>query len=367
MRRAILLAGLVVAAASAVPFGAKADGAKADLPLLPKTGASLSTATLPEGHVAPEPTAVPPKHIPAGERAEGMKTSTMTREQLESLRRGGNDVRFTYVSELGAKDDDQSETCLVDGGDAQSLRPSGGENADEEPKEWPSGFAQKISLTFAAGGSGSMPTGKHRRGRHGGGDEDVHAVHAERFVPGAGGHASLAIVDAWVDARSRGVRAYARSTLPLARVFVGPNGFEVYAARDGERIQVVYRAPVKPDDDPALAALVRSRLRSLSATGPDQSGASSDCGHLRVVLHARPGGGEMTTLAANAFLQPLGDAPPAPDDETPEQRANRLLGVMRQRPFQLSVSATSLGADPHPLLSVALGWTGRETTDGSGA
>ncbi|HEY1692578.1 MAG TPA: hypothetical protein VGG39_10480 [Polyangiaceae bacterium] len=360
MTRAVLLAGLVVTAASAVP-----SGAHADLRPLPKTGASLSTAVLPEGHVAPEPTAAPPKHVPAGDHADGMKTSTMAREQLEALTRSGNDVRFTYVSELGAKED-TSETCLVDGGDVESLRPSEGDSAEAEPKEWPSGFAQKISLSFAVGAGRQQVRLRHRRNKRVGGDGDVHAVHAERFVPGADGHASLTIVDAWVDARTRGVRVYGRSTLPLARVFAGPNDLEVYAARDGERVQVVYRSPFDADDDSALSALLRTRLRSLSATGPDQSGANSDCGHLRVVLHPRPGGGEMTTLAANAFLPPLGEPPPPPDGETPEQRANRLLGLMRQRPFQLSVSATAVGADPHPLLSMAVGWTGRETADGSG-
>lgn len=361
MKRVALLAGLVVAAVSGVPCGAKADARP-----LPKTGTSLSVTTLPEGHVAPEPVTVAPGHVPAREHADGMKTSATPPGQRRSLRRGGNDVRFTFVSELGAENDETSDMCLVDGGDAQSLRSSGGDDANQEPREWPSGFSRQIALSFAAGAGRGLPQGKRPRGKRAGGD-DVHAVHGERFVPGADGRASLSIVDAWVDARTRGVRAFARSSLPLARVFVGPNGLEVYAARDGERIQVVFRAPANPDDDPALSALVRTRLRSLSATAPDQSGANSDCGHLRVVLHSRPGGGEMTTLAASAFLQPLGAPPPAPDGETAEQRANRLVGVMRQRPFQLSVSTTSLGADPHALLSVGLGWTGRETTDGSGA
>ena len=182
-------------------------------------------------------------------------------------------------------------------------------------------------------------------------------------MPGADGHASLSIVDAWVDARTRGARAYARSTLPLARVFVGPNGLEAYAAADGERLQVVFRSPVRPAEDPALSEALRTRLRSLSATTPDR-GASSDCGHLRVVLRPVPGGGEMVTLAATAFLPALVEPTRAPDGETPEQRGQRLADAMRQRPFSLAVSATSLSADERPVLSIALGWSGKETRDG---
>ena len=82
-----------------------------------------------------------------------------------------------------------------------------------------------LVVTPRCGASKAPARRKHRRVAPGSAG-DVHAVHAERFVPGADGHASLSIVDAWVDARTRGARAYARSTLPLARVFVGPNGLE---------------------------------------------------------------------------------------------------------------------------------------------
>ena len=85
-------------------------------------------------------------------------------------------------------------------------------------------------------------------------------------------------------------------------MFVGPNGLEVYAAGDGERLQVVFRSPVHPAQDPAVSEALRTRLRSLSATTPELGGANSDCGHLRVALRAVPGGGEMVTLAATRMV-----------------------------------------------------------------
>jgi hypothetical protein len=186
-------------------------------------------------------------------------------------------------------------------------------------------------------------------------------VHAERFVAGESGRASLAIADAWVDVRTRGVKLIDRSTLPLSRVFVGPNGLEVYAARDGAALQVVLRAPDHPTDDAALAGQIRAQLRNLSAVLPGRGGGTSDCGHLRFALRAPAGVGQMATLQSVAFLPPTdGDTPSPPDGESDDARASRELQAMRQRPFQLSVSATSTTTDPSPIVSIALGWTGRE-------
>jgi hypothetical protein len=223
-----------------------------------------------------------------------------------------------------------------------------------------------LSFQFAADPHSDPPPGVKRHSKrratssHGG---DVRTVHAERFVAGEGGRASLALADAWVDIRTRGVKLIDRSTLPLSRVFVGPNGLEVYAARDGATLQVVLHAPDRPVDDAALAAQLRAQLRSMSAVLPERSAGSSDCGHLRLTLRASAGAGQMATLQSIAFLPPLdGDTPPAPEGESDDARASRELQAMRQRPFQLSVSATSTTTDASPVVSIALGWTGRERT-----
>ncbi len=71
----------------------------------------------------------------------------------------------------------------------------------------------------------------------------------------------------------------------------------------------------------------------------------------------------MAALQSNAFLPPLiGDesAEVEPGLESPASRASRLVQAMRRRPFQLSVSVSETTADAHPVLSVALGWSGRE-------
>jgi hypothetical protein len=368
-RAAVALAGLLGWMASMAPAGARADAS-----VSPGTGATLSFSTLPGGHVPGLPASPPPASVSAREHVEGLTTAGMPPKQLESMKRTGNGILVTYVSEKADRDDKSgtdaapSDTCFVDGGDAQSLKAATGENASDETKDWPTGFAQKISLTFASGGARTAPVRHKRRGIVPGNRGDVHAVHAERFVPGADGHASLSIVDAWVDARTRGARAYARSTLPLARVFVGPNGLEVYAAGDGERVQVVFRSPVHPVQDPDVSQALLARVRSLSATTPELGGANSDCGHLRVALRPFPGDGKMVTLASTAFLPALGEPVHPPDGETPEQRGQRLADAMRQRPFSIAVSATSLSGDERPVVSIALGWSGKETRDsGSGA
>jgi hypothetical protein len=152
---------------------------------------------------------------------------------------------------------------------------------------------------------------------------------------------------------------------PLLRVFVGPNGLDVYAARDGEAVQVVLHAPDHPSDDAALAEVLRARLRNMFVTLPDRNSGNADCGHLRMTLRAPAGIGQMATLQSAAFLPPLdGDSGEVPDDESDQARGSRLFQAMRQRAYQLTVSATSSSADKTPVLSIALGWIGRERAGG---
>src|SRR5258708_33309837 len=80
-------------------------------------------------------------------------------------------------------------------------------------------------------------------------ESSVHVVHRERFIRGGQGGASLEVADAWVDGRTGGVRLIGRSTLPLARMFVGPNGVEVYGARSGDTLEVVLRAGSGESED----------------------------------------------------------------------------------------------------------------------
>jgi hypothetical protein len=189
----------------------------------------------------------------------------------------------------------------------------------------------------------------------------VRAVHSESFVSDGEGRGSLRIVDAWVDPRTQGVRLIGRSTLPLARVFAGPNGLELYAARDGAAVQVVVRAggrggPRDGERDPSLL--------NLAAILPDGNVATSDCGHVRFALKASPGDAQMATLQSFALLRPLGaEAPISPSTEQGTKPAEEI----RRRPFQLSVSASQSTVDPRPVLSLAVAWVGREQRDGEPA
>jgi hypothetical protein len=100
-------------------------------------------------------------------------------------------------------------------------------------------------------------------------------------------------------------------------------------------------------------------------TLPDRNSGNADCGHLRVVLRAAAGIGQMATLQSTAFLPPVDDdAGEVPDDESDQARGSRLFQAMRQRPYQLTVSATASSTDKSPVVSIALGWIGRERSGG---
>jgi hypothetical protein len=362
----LLLATAV--AAIAVP------AAGAETPPAARTAAMPSFAALPEGHVADLPAATPPAHIAAREKIAGFVAGTMPADQARQIRLSRQNVGFSYLfpdeeqarafakSHGGAEG--KTDACLVDGGNAESLKSVRGNEEDVEPHDWQSSYSSMLSFQFETGSSEPMVvrTKRHVRSSPGG---DVHAVHSERFVAGADGHASLEVADAWFDARTRGVRLLGRSTLPLLRVFAGPNGLDVYAARDGEAVQVVLHAPDHPSDDAALAEVLRARLRNMFVTLPDRNSGNADCGHLRMTLRAPAGIGQMATLQSAAFLPPLdGDSGEVPDDESDQARGSRLFQAMRQRAYQLTVSATSSSADKTPVLSIALGWIGRERAGG---
>lgn len=371
-RGARSVAGTLLLAAIVAVMAAPAQGAEP--PPAAKTGAMPSFATLPEGNVADLPSVTPPAHVPAKEKVVGFVASTMLAEQAMQMRLSRQNLAFTYLfpDEEQAKAFAQSQgnregktdACLIEGGNAETLK-SIQANQDER-HEWPSSYSSMLSFQFDTNphSSGLTLIRSKRRARSSPGG-DVHAVHSERFVAGTEGHASLEIADAWFDVRTRGVRLVGRSTLPLLRVFVGPNGLEVYAARDGEAVQVVLHTADKPADDAALAEQLRPRLRNLFVTLPDRNSGNADCGHLRLTLRAPAGIGQMATLQSAAFLPPVdGDSGEVPDDESDQARGSRLFQAMRQRAYQLSVSATSSSTDKSPVLSIALGWIGRERTGG---
>ena len=333
-------------------------------PPAPRTGARPSFAALPSGHVLPPPNEAP-AHVGPREKADGIFTAPAPESQMANMRAASPlpPPILTYVAADRALLADLpngdafsrgTDACIVDGGTIATreqmlqsdwpLSPSTLDVGQAEPKG-------ALGMSRLRGPAGRTITA----------EADVHVMHAEHFVPGVDGRAALDVVDAWVDMRTRGVRLIDRYALPLARIFTGPTGLEAYAARDGDSVQVVLHVGRAPVDDPALARALQMRQRGLSVVLPEQDGASSNCGTVRFVLQPSNGGGQTATLQATAFLPPLdGDWGKGAEGEREQERGERLLEAMRGRPYQLSVSATKTSADHEPVLSVALGWAGRE-------
>jgi len=356
MRRAPCLAagafGLVTAVAA--HHAAAADGSG-----MSGTGPAPSFASLPEGHVPLLPDTEAPRRIAASEKVPGFTVSGSPSDRLGGRRPRQNAI-FVSAGDDGAGPSatTPTEVCLVDGGDAVSLARRGGGD-DAAPADWPSGVMTSVAF---ASHTQTLHVNRAKKGVVNM-DADVHVVRSERFVAGHGGGAFLEIADAWVDARTRGGRLIERSTLPMSRVFVGPNGLELYAARDGEALEVVVHLPDHPSGDAAVDSRLRARMQEMAVFLPDHTSAGTQCGHLRFVLRPYAGAGQMATIQALAFLPPLdGDSAPPPEGEaeSDDARGAREQGAMRARPYQLTLSATASGADKDPAVSIAIGWTGRE-------
>jgi hypothetical protein len=325
------------------------------------TGAAPPLSSLPVGRFPSMPRGKTPAWIAAREKVAGFVITPPPPEQAKAMR-GATGIAYLFgtakrargfLAEQDEPDEPDRATCFVDG---DSVSHESDSEASEHsstppvPVDWPAQASAMMPMSFDVHQSAVRP------------------VHSERFVDGPGDRASLETTDVWLDARSRGVRLIGRTRLPLARVYAGPNDLRVYAARDGANLVVVVRAPRSPIDAPGMGARFASELGSLGAILPAGTSGSSDCGHLRFVLHPKPGQGEMATLQSIALLPPLdGDGVVIPDGEepSPESLAEMRLTAMRRRAFQLSVSASQTTSDADPVLSVAVGWVGREKRGGT--
>jgi hypothetical protein len=349
--------------ACSLAMGLVSAGAGADTPAIAPTFATPSFPSLPEGHVAPMPSSRrTPATVAAGSRVAGFVVVPPPPEQLKSLRGSETGVSYLFSTAARARtmfagnaqlDDRGTQTCFVDGEGVPEMEDDArGSSAPVSPRSWPSQAASMQAMSFQLSGAGA-----------------VHPMHAERLSVDGHGHATLATTDVWLDARTRGVKLIGRGSLSLERVFIGPNGLEVYAARDGNGLQVVVRAATSPVEGASAAARVDSELGNLTVVLPGGTSGGGDCGHTRFELRPKPGEGQMATLQSVALLPPLvgeeavtptGDEAPSPDTI-----AAMRLQAMRRRPFQLSVSATESSSDGSPVVSVAVGWLGRERRNGS--
>jgi hypothetical protein len=341
---------------------ATAASAAAMSKALAATGATPSFQSLPAGHVAPMPSSRAPDHVAAGQSVRGFVVVAPPPEQARALQQNQSGMAYLFSTAARAKaqlggnvtpDDPATQTCFVDGGNA--LQEEEGDSARSSTPApsiaWPAQATSMETFSFPFSGRGA-----------------VHPMHAERLSVDGHGHATLDSTDVWLDAQTHGVKLIGRGRMTLQRVYVGPNDLEIYAARDGAGLQVVVRAATSPVEGASAAARVASEIGTISMTLPGGSNASSDCGHVRFELHPEAGQGEMATLQSVALLPPLpGDEPVMPPVEVPSPDALAAMRVqaMRRRPFQLSVSASESSSDETPVVSVAVGWLGRERRNGS--
>jgi hypothetical protein len=210
--------------------------------------------------------------------------------------------------------------------------------------------------------------------------DPVYPLHLEK-VTVSGDAATIDTTDALFDVKTLGVRLASSTSTKLTRIATGPSGVSVFAARDDAgHVQFLVTGPQIPQpENPAdrqrqLMELTDNADR-LEAQLPDgnERGANG-CGHLRFSMSVKPGLGQMATIFATAFLPPSTDPDDSsdderfnPDDVDPDQLsairaalAERAQRMQRARPLAIDLSLSQLASEPSPLLSVTMGWAGKD-------
>lgn len=199
----------------------------------------------------------------------------------------------------------------------------------------------------------------------------VRLVHMEKLTVADAGKATLDISDTWVDVLTLGARSISKWSLPMKRISGGPNGLEVYAARDGKTMQLLVRPPTVPLDgvpekekkryvDELQTVANHIGVRKADGGGFD----AADCGHMRFSLEYDKGSGQMATIVATAFLpggvdDEVDEAKPAEPGEGDDEGDQRQLAI-RTRLALGSISLTQAPSEKDPMLSVSWGWGAKE-------
>jgi len=181
----------------------------------------------------------------------------------------------------------------------------------------------------------------------GSGQAPILGVHVETLEDGStpGRPASLAVVDAWLDTRTRGLKLVAKTSIPLSTVAEGPYGIRVFAARSDDSVHFV----VLPPSSKQGKAIPISKLdRGLIESGGEIG--VSQCRHNRITLRARPGAGEHALISfqrAEPEAREVDDAGPSSDQPA------ETFGTLRTRLVQVHLSASRNMAATAPLVSVS--------------
>jgi hypothetical protein len=344
------------AVASLVVLSVVARGAGAG----PGESGVVSLRGLPEGKLSPVPAQDGrlPAHVGAGEKVPGFFLARPPRDQRQRMGLQQRGLAYLFPSAEQAKafsegsgiDQTKVDGCFADGTEVSRMEEG---EVTSQGGEWSTNLTPTLPLEYSttrATGSGV-----------------VRPVHAERFVTDAAGKPTLETVDAWVDAATLGVRLIGRTTVPLARIAVAPEGLEVYGARSGSNVLVVVHTVDHPVSSTAATERLRETTRSLQIELPGEGSANSDCGLAHYVLHGQKGAAEMVSFQGVAVLPALeGDRdasslpklPPGMDDDEGIKAARALLGL-RFRTLRATVSASQTSTDQDPVVSVAFGWTSK--------
>ena len=182
----------------------------------------------------------------------------------------------------------------------------------------------------------------------GSGQAAVLGVHVETLEDGStpGRAASLAIVDAWLDTRTRGLKLVTKASIPLGSVAEGPYGIRVLAARDDDSVHFVVLPPV-PDKRTETA--FGSHFDRGIVEGGGEVGVSQ-CRHTRISLRALPGAGEHALISFQHAERAEREAlDPEPSGETPVEA----FASLRTRLVQVHLSASRNAAATPPVVSVS--------------
>jgi hypothetical protein len=172
------------------------------------------------------------------------------------------------------------------------------------------------------------------------------------------------------------VRLIAKSTLPLMPLGNAPGHLGLYAARQDGKIQIVARRKFKTPSNHPPSTVRDFRAQSvtrqpLMVALPNGDHDATQCSFARVALQATKGSAEMASMETTVLFHDheekkaekakaddaTKEAGDAPDNEEPELPN---LPLMRVRPLRVTISSTWTSHDTEPVLSVSLGWAGRE-------
>jgi len=291
-----------------------------------RTGATGSTfSSLPTGTIGAPPRGKVPGAVAGGEKVPGffVAKGNFGRDFISIV----PSARAAKQFEGGSREEPQpGEACFVE--DQPQNRRFGNDDAD---RAW-RGDLQPALMMQSSSTGGNRPA--------------VTAVHSERVVED-GAKVSLEVVDAWVDPRSRGVRLIGKNTVPLLAVSTLLGGTRVFAARDGENVQIILVAPR------ALRGGSQDGIFSIV----DTNVSHSPCDHMRVAIKSEKGQGHAASFVTNVQLATIEEKDAKPAEPKPGVPARI---ETRFRPIHVNASVTWPSREKEALLSVSAGWDSRE-------